>query len=493
MASRIRSRRSVVSSSRLKGFLSFQELFQNSLRNGWKVIRSGWSAGNNRVSASNPDQYPLLSTTMSNPNVTIDITSPGIGTGAALWITDSGNWYAVVTSQEISSGTGNCGTYSAVDNCGARNGCIATGGPYSGNVPWANADNCGAGANTSYCSGGANTSYCSGGANGNYCSGGWYTDNCSGGSNTNNCSAGTNAGYWSNCANIVTSASLCGTTTTPHQYYDNCKTGGNCVATGGNCKTFGNCLVYGSYYVSCCKAYNAYNSCAYLNPCVGGYIYWTTQDPNSCCSAGWVNGNWNNCLNGSPASWNNCLNGSPSVYDPCFYGSNSSWNNCLNGTPSYWNNCLNGTPSYWNNCLNGSPASSGNWYYSGDSYNPCGAGQNCVQTGGNCTSYQDTYPRKIKIFKYVSNVLTEVASQTLDSLTSYPVIRSLRVIITNAAKGGSTATVTTKTYSDALFTNQIGSDLIHQATGLKINTNYGIIANPSSYNQDISAQSVSIY
>jgi len=86
-----------------------------------------------------------------------------------------------------------------------------------------------------------------------------------------------------------------------------------------------------------------------------------------------------------------------------------------------------------------------------------------------------------------------VASQTLDSLTSYPVIRSLRVIITNAAKGGSTATVTTKTYSDALFTNQIGSDLIHQATGLKINTNYGIIANPSSYNQDISAQSVSIY
>jgi len=474
MASRIRSRRAVVSSSRLKGFLSFQELFQNSLRNGWKVIRSGWTAGNNIVSASNPTQYPLLSTTMSNPNVTIDITSPGIGTGAALWVTDSGNWYAVVTSQEISSGTGNCGSYTPVDNCGARNGCIATGGPYSGVSSWSN---------PSYCQGGWNANNCSGGWNVSYCQGGPNANNCSGGTNTDNCSGGTNAGYWSNCANIVTSASLCGTTTTPHQYYDNCKTGGNCVATGGNCKGFGNCLVYGSYYVSCCKnGYNAYNSCAYLNPCVGGYIYWTTQDPNSCCSAGWVNGNWNNCLNGSPASWNNCLNGSPSNY-----------NNCLNGSPSTYDGCLTGSPSSYDSCLNGTPAQSGNWFFSGDSYNPCGAGQNCVQTGGGCASYQDTYPRKIKIFKYVSNVLTEVVSQTLDSLTSYPVIRSLRVTITNATKGGSTATVTTKTYSDALFTNQIGADLIHQATGLKINTNYGIIANPSAYNENISAQSVSIY
>jgi len=454
MASGIKSRRAVVSSSRLKGFLSFQELFQNSLRNGWKVIRSGWTAGNNIVSASNPTQYPLLSTTMSNPNVTIDITSPGIGTGAALWVTDSGNWYAVVTSQEISSGTGNCGSYTPVDNCGARNGCIATGGPYSGVSSW------------------SNPSYCQGGWNANYCSGGWNVSYCQGGPNANNCSGGWYSSYFSYCANYGPSASQCGTTTTPHQYYDNCKTGGNCVATGGNCKGFGNCLVYGNYYVSCCKnGYNAYNSCAYLNPCVGGYIYWTTQDPNSCCLPGTVQG----------------------TYDPCFYGSPSNYNNCLNGSASTYDGCLTGSISNYDSCLNGTPAQSGNFFYSGDSYNPCGAGQNCVQTGGGCASYQDTYPRKIKIFKYVSNVLTEVVSQTLDSLTSYPVIRSLRVTITNATKGGSTATVTTKTYSDALFTNQIGTDLIHQATGLKINTNYGIIANPSAYNEDISAQSVSIY
>ena len=453
MSSRTR-RRTVVSSSRLKGFLSFQELFQNTLRNGWKVIRSGWTASSNRVSASNPDQYPLLSTPMSSANVTIDITSPGIGTGAALWVTDSGNWYAVVTSQEISAGTGNCGTYTPVDNCGARNGCIATGGPYSGVSSWSN---------PSYCSGGWNANNCSAGPNISYCSGGW---------NANNCSGGTYASYFSYCAIYGPSASQCGTTTTPHQRYDNCKTGGNCVATGGNCKGFGNCLVYGSYYVSCCKnGYNAYNSCAYLNPCVGGYIYWTTEEPNSCCQFGEI----------------------PGTYDPCYYGSPATYDACLTGTPSNTNPCLNGSYANYDACLTGTPAQSGNWFYSGDSYNPCGAGQNCVQTGGNCASYQDTYPRKIKIFKYASNVLTQVASQTLDSLTSYPAIRSLRVVITNATKGGSSATITAKTYSDALFTNQIGPDLIHQATGLKINTNYGIIANPSAYNQDISAQSVSIY
>jgi len=467
-----RKKRVAVASSRLKGFLSFQELFQNAFRNGWKVIRSGWSAGSNRVSASNPTQYPLLSTTMSKPNVTIDITSPGIGTGAALWVTDSGNWYGVVTSQELSTGTGNCGTYAAVDSCGARNACIATGGPYSGNQAWSN---------PSYCSGGWNANNCSGGPNANNCSAGWNANNCVGGNNADNCSAGQNAGYFSSCA-IYGPSYYCGSTTEGRQRWDNCKTGGNCVATGGNCKTFGNCLIYGSYYISCCKAYNAYNSCAYLNPCVGGYIYWTVQVPNTCCQSGWVNGNWNSCLNGSPSTYDACQSGSPSTYDACQSGSPSTYNPCING--SY--------PSY-DACLTGQPAASGNYFFSIDTYNPCGAGSNCIQTGGNCTNYLDTYPRQIKVFRYASNVLTQVASQTLDSITNYPVIRSLRVVITNATKGGSTATITTKTYSDALFTNQIGTDAIHQATGLKINTNYGIIANPSTYNQDISAQSVSIY
>ena len=455
MISRSRRRRRVaVSSSRLKGFLSFQELFQNSLRNGWKSVRPGWGVSNNKASASDSTQYPLLSTTISKPNVTIDITNPGMGTGAALWVTDSGNWYAVVTSQEVSVGTGNCGTYAPVNNCGAQNACIPTGGYFSG---------VGYFSNPSYCSGGWNANNCSGGPNANNCSGGW---------NANNCSGGTNAGFYSWCAIYGPSASQCGTTTEGRQRYDNCKTGGNCVQTGGNCKGWGNCLVYGSYYISCCKnGYNAVNNCGYTNPCVGGYIYWTVEVPNSCCQGGWVNGNWNDCLNGSPSNYDSCLYGSPSNYNPCLNGSYSNYDACLNGTP----------------------AQSGNFFFSGDNYNPCGSGGNCVQTGGNCTSYQDTYPRKIKIFKYASNVLTQVASQTLDSLTSYPVIRSLRVIVTNATKGGSTATITAKTYSDSLFTSQIGPDLIHQATGLKINTNYGIIANPSVYNEDISAQSVSIY
>jgi hypothetical protein len=467
MASRTR-RRAVVSSSRLKGFLSFQELFQNTLRNGWKVIRSGWTAGSSSVSASNPTQYPLLSTTMSKPNVTIEITSPGIGTGAALWVTDSGNWFAVVTSQELSAGSGTCDTYSAINNCGARNACVATGGPYSGSYFVDVGYQC------------INTyqyqipNNCTSGTNANNCVAGTNANNCTSGTNANNCTYGTNAGYSyiDNCGYISYSAAYCGYYTLPHQYYDNCK-------TGGNCKGYGYCLVYGSYYISCCTGYNA---------CVGGYIYWTTQEPNTpCCAPKTINvdGTPNNCLYGSPGTLNNCLYGSPGTPNDCISGSPGTLNNCLYGSPG-------GTGTANCSCCGRTPQDIRQVNYSGDSYNPCGAGDNCIATGGNCTHYQDTYPRKIKIFKYVSNVLTEIASQTLDSLTSYPVIRSLKVTITNATKGGSTATITTKTYSDLLFTNQIGTDFVHQATGLKINTNYGIIANPSSYNENISVQKVLI-
>jgi len=457
MPSRIR-RRAVVVSSRLKGFTSFQELFQNTLRNGWKVIRSGWTAGSNRVSASNPTQYPLLSTTMSKPNVTIDITSPGIGTGAALWVTDAGNWFAVVTSQELSMGTGNCDTYTPVDNCGAGQNCIPTGGPYNYQYNYDFGSNCINSVTNS------NPAIPASFNN--------WSCSCM---NANNCQAGqVPAGdycYQSNCANIAYNAYYCGWVTVPHQYYDNCKTGGNCVASGGNCRSYGNCLVYGSYYISCCKAYNAYNSCAYLNPCVGGYIYWTTEESAApCCAPGQV------CTQQYTQS--NCATGSPgySYCGYCGYDPGQSAGFTTNSCSC----CATNAPDV--RLVNGS----------GDSYNPCGARNGCIATGGNCTHYQDTYPRKVKIFKYVSNVLSEVTFQTLDSLTSFPIIRSLRVIVTNAVKGGSTATVTVKAYSDTLFTNQIGTDFIHQATGLKINTNYGIIANPSTYNEDISAQQVSI-
>jgi hypothetical protein len=455
--SRFKTRRRKVASvsSRLKGFLSFQELFQSGLRNGWKVVRPGWGVSANKAGASNPTQYPLLSTTMSKPNVTIEITDPGIGTGAALWVTDSGNWYGVVTSQEISTGTGNCGTFSAINNCGTTNPCIATGGSYT---------------NSGYEDFGyqcINTQVYA--WNGTPASNGNASNSCP---NGNNCAPGeVYAGYYySSCANISYSAGYCGYVTEGRQRYDNCKTGGNCAGTGGNCKTYAWCGPPTLTSVKCCNAWNYYNPCGTTNPCVGGYIYWTVEVSQApCCVGGYVDYYTNDpCATGS-VSTNNAFG---------YCGSDA-------GSPagSVTNNC---------SCCGRTAQDIRLVLYPQDSYNPCGSGGNCVQTGGNCTSYQDTYPRKIKIFKYVSNVLTEVASQTLDSLTSYSVIRSLRVTVSNAVKGGSTATITTKTYSDTLFTNQIGSDFIHQATGLKVNTNYGIIANPSSYNQDISAQKVSI-
>jgi transketolase C-terminal domain/subunit len=71
-------------------------------------------------------------------------------------------------------------------------------------------------------------------------------------------------------------------------------------------------------------------------------------------------------------------------------------------------------------------------------------------------------------------------------------MKGLNVNISNAVKGGTTATITAKAFSDTAMITQIGQDLIYNATNVKIIANYGIVASPSSYNESNSVGEITI-
>lgn len=351
-----KTRRNQVTVSRLKSFLSFSDTFTSGFASGWKSVRGTWSASAGTATAADTN-YPIRTVQMTNENVTITLENPGVGSGAALWVTDSGTWWSLVSKQTTCSGCGSCSSTNPYNPCGAGGTCIGSGG------------------------------------------------NCIG-------------------------------------------TGGNCVATPGN-------------YVPC-------------SGCGGNTYYYNYYTP------------------GNPASNYSC-----SMYNPtgnCKYGSTYNYTN-----PGYFGTVLTANP--YNPCCSGGYTNAANPCGSSNPYNPCGATNPynpcsstnpCVGTGGTCASYYDTYPQYLKLYKYAASTLTELASVTLASVTSFAPIRAIKVAITGSNKVAETATVTAKAFSDTSAVSQIGGDLVHNATGVKIITNYGIIASDSAYNQSLSVDGVTI-
>ena len=467
--------------SRLKSFLFFTDTFQNTFRSGWKTIRSGWNAGINTVTSSSTS-FPINTVKMTNENVTISLKNPGTGTGAALWVSDDGNWWSVVSKQEQCSGCGSCSSVSVYNPCGATNPCIATGGTTNPCVA--------TGGNVNPCvatGGGTNPCVATGG----------YTNPCiATGGGTNPCVA--TGGYTNPC--IAT-----GGGTNP------------CVATGGytNPSTFNPCGTTNPYvcnpiYYSTtpgfytCSMYNPSGFCKF-----GFYTPASTSGPfgGNCsggnCASTFTAGTYvpvNPCgSGGNPIPFNPCGSGGTYVpINPCGAGNNPiPVNPCgSGGTYVPINPCgSGGNPIPVNPCGSGGttnpidPCGSGG---TTNPINPCGSGGNCIGTGGECLSYFNTYPRHIRIYRYLSNAITQMASITLDSLTTFPVLRGLKVSVSNASKQNSTATITAKAYSDTAMVTQIGNDLVYSATGVNIITNYGIIASDSAYNQVLTIEEVDI-
>lgn len=95
-----KSRRAIVS-SRLKAFKIIQVVgnIVASTLTKWKVTRGSWSVtGGSQIEAASND-YALLTAKMAKTDIDLQAWMPGAGTGVAFWVTDSNNWWALVTNQ----------------------------------------------------------------------------------------------------------------------------------------------------------------------------------------------------------------------------------------------------------------------------------------------------------------------------------------------------------------------------------------------------------
>jgi len=435
--------------SRLKSFLTFNDVFANVFKSGWKTIKAGWTAGSNIVSSSTA-LFAISTVKMTNENVTISLKDPGMGTGAALWVSDQGNWWSVVSNQEQCSGCGSCSSVAAYNPCGATNPCIATGGTTNPCIA--------TGGTTNPCvatGGGTNPCVATGGG----------TNPCvSTGGGTNPCVAtggGTNPSVFDPCG--TSNPYVCNPTyyTVSPGYYT-C----SMYNPSGNCKYgfYTPASVNGPYGGNCsggnCKSTFTAGTPIPVNPCGSG----GTPIPVNPCGSG------NNPIPVNPCGQGN----NPIPVNPCGSGNNPiPVNPCGSG----------GTTNPYNPCGSGGTT---------NPVNPCGSGGTCIGTGGECLSYNNTYTRYLRVYKYVSNAITQMASITLDSLTTFPALRGLKVLISNSSKQNSTATITARAYSDTTMVTQIGNDLVYSATGVNIMTNYGIIASESAYNQTLTIKEVDI-
>jgi hypothetical protein len=219
---------------------------------------------------------------------------------------------------------------------------------------------------------------------------------------------------------------------------------GRSIDTSCNCQTCNVCAGYSSSTYTVCTSevitsWNC-NSPYSFDTCTGGYSSF-----QNC--AGWSFTTF--CVAfGGPG---NCVGG---------YGFTTT---CSGGW-SYYSVCNSWTTSWA--CSSVTPNYSCNAYGSFTSYS-CSV---YAFTSCNC---QTCYPPYIRIFKSVSNAVSEVTRWSLAAMAA-----AFRVI-TNA----STKTITIRPYKDVSMTTQIGSDLTSTQATATMETKFGIVLSPSDYVQ----------
>lgn len=206
----------------------------------WNIVRGAFSISGNKAVGGSTD-YPIAAVTMPHQNVAISLSDVGAGGGAALWVTDAGNWWAV-------------GVYRQSEDCN----CTEYYNSYTYSYNYTFSYNYTYTYSYSYLSGfnqGNCNAYNSSCCAYNYClynTGG----NCSGytcyGYNTSNCCGYTCYGY--------------------NAYNSKNKTGGNCQGNYCSCYNGSNCQGYycSSYNpITCgqyaCSDYNSCNNCTSFN------------------------------------------------------------------------------------------------------------------------------------------------------------------------------------------------------------------------------------
>lgn len=198
----------------------------------WSIIRGTWGISTNRASTSSAaSSYPLATIDMPKQNVTIDLLDTANGTGAALWVTDSGNWWGLAISQEsvttfstCSGSNCNAWTTSFFSSCNAWTTNCSAFNTLSCPSPWTLFF-------FSPCNGGFNTSTCSS----------FNATSC------NRWNAGRTCNRWN--------TSTCATWNSS------------------------NCISYGAPIASCTGSGEPQTSCAsFTTNCTG----WTTSSSSSC-------------------------------------------------------------------------------------------------------------------------------------------------------------------------------------------------------------------
>ena len=220
----------------------------------WNIIRGAFSISGNSAVGDTAD-YPMATVTMPNQDASISLSSIGAGSGAALWVTDSGNWWAV-------------GVYRQAEDCD----CVEYYNSYTYTYTYTytyvytysytyeylagyNAGNCAA----------TNNSCCS---SSSYCCGTYNTSNCCGytcyGYNTSNCCGYTCYGY--------NAAGNC------KGNYCSCYNGSNCQGNYCSCYNGSNC----NAFCNSCNSYSGCNNCIQFNQ---GNAYYAFANTNANANA----------------------------------------------------------------------------------------------------------------------------------------------------------------------------------------------------------------
>lgn len=82
----------------------------------WSFLKGTWGVSSSKLTTSSASStYPVTVVDALVPNVKIELKDVGQGVGAALWVTDSGNWWAAAPQQQAEDC--NCSQYSYSCSC----------------------------------------------------------------------------------------------------------------------------------------------------------------------------------------------------------------------------------------------------------------------------------------------------------------------------------------------------------------------------------------
>ncbi len=196
----------------------------------WEAVKGSFQVSGNKASSLTDSNYPIAAVSSFTSNVTMDVIGT-TGAGAALWVTDSGNWWAVGVTQEPES----CNCVEYYNSYTYTYSYSYISGYSGGNCASYNNSCCG----YTYICTSYNTSNCCG-----YSCYGYNTSNCCGYSCYGYNSKGTCKGYYCSCYN----GSNC------QGYYCSCYNGSNCAGGYQECTNYSGC-----------------NNCTAYNPVVPNY------------------------------------------------------------------------------------------------------------------------------------------------------------------------------------------------------------------------------